>query len=37
MRLYGVGYDLPAYQRAINAKVAPANALANPYNYGSGG
>ena len=38
MRLYGVGYDLPAYQQAINARVAPANALANPYNYyGSGG
>ena len=30
MRLYGVGYDLPAYQQALNGLVAPAECLSQP-------
>jgi hypothetical protein len=38
MKLYGVGYDLPAYQQALNGLVHQQNAVLAPHNYfGSGG
>ena len=38
MGLYGVGYDLPAYQNALNRLVYEQNVATAPQNYyGSGG